>query len=91
VKTRAEVILTDGGFEIIERRGKDAKAAARMALDRFLATGSNPFETPIFLRIPYRHAEHFSNYGNFPNVKIIVNGQRRTDLVPGFGCDYRGM
>lgn len=35
-KTRAEVILADGGFEIIEQRGKDAEVAAKLALERLL-------------------------------------------------------
>jgi hypothetical protein len=63
VKTLAEVILADGGLEIIEQRGKDAKAAARIALDRTLANGRDPFKTLVFLRIPYRHAAFFSKYG----------------------------
>ena len=65
VKTHAEVILTDDGLEIIERKGKDARAAARLALERLLVTGCNPFEGPIFLQVPYRQAEYFSKFGNF--------------------------
>jgi hypothetical protein len=65
VKTHAEVILTDDGREIIERKGKDARAAAQLALERLLTTGCNPFEGPIFLQVPYRQAEYFSKFGNF--------------------------
>ena len=65
VKTHAEVILTEGGLEIIERKGKDARAAARLALERLLTTGCNPFEGPILLQVPYRQAEYFSKFGNF--------------------------
>jgi len=65
VKTRAEVILTDGGFEIIERRGKAAEAAAKLALEQLLLEGCDPFKTPIFLRISYSRAEYFSKFGYF--------------------------
>jgi hypothetical protein len=65
VRTHAEVILTDGGQEVIEQKGKDAKAAARLALERLLVTGCDPFEGPIFLQIPYRQAEFFSKFSKF--------------------------
>lgn len=65
VKTHAEVILADGGSEIIEGHGKDARAAARLALERLLVTGCDPFEGPIFLQVPYQQAEYFSRFGNF--------------------------
>jgi hypothetical protein len=65
VTTHAEVILTDGGCEIIEQTGKDAKMAARQALERLLIRGCNPFEGPILLQVPYREAEYFSRFGNF--------------------------
>ena len=65
VKARAEVILVDGGSEVIEGKGKNPKRAARLALERLLANGKDPFETPIFLRIPYLHARYFSKYGDF--------------------------
>ena len=35
-KARAEVMLTNGDVEIIERAGKKANAAARLALERLL-------------------------------------------------------
>jgi hypothetical protein len=65
VKTHAEVVLTDGGSEVIEQKGKDAKEAARLALERLLVTGCDPFEAPIFLQIPYQQAEFFSKYSSF--------------------------
>jgi len=58
-------MLTDGGIELIKRAGKDAKAAARLALERLIVEGCDPFQTPIFLRVSYWHAEFFSEYGNF--------------------------
>src|SRR6516165_11434079 len=38
-KARAEVMLTNGDIEIIERAGKKAKPAARLALERLLVAG----------------------------------------------------
>ena len=67
-KARAEVMLTNDGVEIIERAGKKAKVAARLALERLLVEGCDPFRTPVFLRVPYRQAELFSEYGNFDHV-----------------------
>jgi hypothetical protein len=68
-KTRAEVMLINGGFAVIDKRGKDSKQAARLALERALeraiVSGCNPFQSPIFLRVPYRHAEYFSRFGEF--------------------------
>jgi hypothetical protein len=61
-------MLTDDGVEVIKGAGKDAKAAARLALERLIAEGCDPFRTPIFLRVPYWHAEFFSEYGNFNQV-----------------------
>lgn len=64
-KTRAEVVLVDGGFEMIQRSGIDAKTAARTALEQFLVSVRNPLETPVFLRIPFGHAAYFVKHGNF--------------------------
>jgi hypothetical protein len=41
-RTRGDVVLTDGGVEIIEQRGKDPKTAARIALERLLKLGARP-------------------------------------------------
>jgi hypothetical protein len=68
-KTRAEVMLIDGGFAVIDKRGKDSKHAARLALERALeraiVSGRDPLQSPIFLRVPYQHAEYFSRFGEF--------------------------
>jgi hypothetical protein len=71
LKARAEVMLTHGGIEAIKRTGKGAKAAARLALERLLEIGCDPFQTPIFLRVPYWQAELFSEYGNFDRVSGV--------------------
>lgn len=63
--THADVIFWDGGFEIIEEKGKSPKTAAKLALERLLGAGCNPFEGQIFIQIPYQQAEFFSKYGNF--------------------------
>jgi hypothetical protein len=70
-RTRADVVLTHGGIEIIEHGGKDPKAAAGIALHRLLKAGRDPFESPIFLQIPYGHAAHFSKYGNYDSLPIL--------------------
>lgn len=62
-KSQAEIILVDGGLEVIEQSHQDAKAAARLALDRILSAGYDPFKAPLFVRIPHQHAEYFSKYG----------------------------
>lgn len=64
-KTHADVIFWDGGIEVIEEKGKSSKTAARLALQRLLSAGCDPFEDQIFIQIPYRQAEFFSKYGNF--------------------------
>lgn len=64
-RTHADVIFWDGGFEVIEEKGKSPTIAARMALERLLSAGCDPFRDQIFIQIPYRQAEFFSRYGNF--------------------------
>jgi hypothetical protein len=71
--TRAEVMFTDEGLEIIEQRGKDPKTAARIALERVLKEGYEPFETPIVVQIPYGHAECFSRYGNYQSLPPLTD------------------
>lgn len=70
-RTRADVALTSGGIEIIERGGKDPKSAASIALHRLLKAGRDPFESPIVLQIPYGHAAHFSRYGNYDSLPVL--------------------
>jgi hypothetical protein len=73
IKTHANIILTYGGAEIIEQRGKDPKSAARIALERLLRSGRDPFETRIFLRIPHGHADYFSRYGNYDSLPVLTD------------------
>jgi hypothetical protein len=64
-RTHADVIFPDETFELIEGKGKSAKTAAKLALERLLVGGCDPFEDQIFIQISYRQAEFFSKYGNF--------------------------
>jgi len=70
--THGDVVLTDGGVEIIEQRGKDPKTAARIALERLLKRGRDPFKTQIFLNVPYGHAEYFSKNGNYEALPTLT-------------------
>jgi len=70
--THGDVVLTDGGVEIIEQRGKDPKTAARIALERLLKQGRDPFETQILLRVPHGHAEYFSKNGNYEALPTLT-------------------
>jgi hypothetical protein len=76
-KTHAEVIVADDSLEIIEEKGKTAKAAAKLALEKLLNAGRDPFEAPIFLCIPYLQAEYFSKFGTFqrkfPYLYLDIN------------------
>jgi hypothetical protein len=70
--THGDVVLTEGGVEIIEQRGKDPKTAARIALERLLKQGRDPFETQILLRVPHGHAEYFSKNGNYEALPTLT-------------------
>jgi len=70
-KTRADVALSHGGLEIIEKGGKDPRSAARIALDRLLRSGRDPFESQIFLQVPYGHAAYFSKNGNYNFLPVL--------------------
>jgi len=72
VTAHSDVVLTDGGMEIIEERGKDPKTAARIALERLLKQGRDPFETQIFLNVPYGHAEYFSKNGDYEALPTLT-------------------
>jgi hypothetical protein len=72
-KTHAEVMLTDGGVDIIEQGGQDPKTAARIALQRLLRAGRNPYDSQIFLRVPHGHAEYFSKNGNFDSLPVLTD------------------
>lgn len=71
--TYGDVVLTEGGANIIEKNGKDPQTAAKVALERFLRQLREPFETQIVLRIPYGHAEYFSRYGNYETLPTLTN------------------
>src|SRR5260370_8041546 len=73
VNTHGDVVLTDGGMEIIEQRGKDPKPAARIALERLLKQGRDPFETQMLLNVPYAHAQYFSNTGNHQPLPTLTS------------------
>jgi len=61
----AEVIFADGSDQIIEHQGKDAKIAARMALEQRIVQTINPFLSLVFVRISSEHAAYFAKHGNF--------------------------
>jgi hypothetical protein len=76
-KTRADVVFTYAGVEIIEQEGKDLNSAASIALQRLLRSGRDPFMSQIFLQIPYGHAAHFSRYGNFDSLPVLMADAER--------------
>ena len=66
-----DVLLTDAGAEVIEQRGKHPETAARIALERLLRGGRDPFVGAIRIKIPFGHAEHFARYGNYESLPIL--------------------
>jgi hypothetical protein len=42
-KTHADVVLAETGVDIIEQKGKDPQTAAKIALERLLKKGREPF------------------------------------------------
>jgi hypothetical protein len=72
-RTRGDVVLPEAGVDIIEKKGKDALTAAKIALERLLKQGRNPFETQILLRVPFGHAEYFSRYGNYGTLPTLTD------------------
>jgi hypothetical protein len=71
--THADIVLTEAGIDIIEKKGKDPKTAARIALERLLKAGRDPFERRIFIRIPFGHAEHFARFGNYESLPTLTD------------------
>ena len=71
--THGDVAITEGGVEIIEKKGKDPQSAARIALERLLREGRDPFKSPILLRIPFGHAEHFARFGNYGTLPTLTD------------------
>ena len=68
-----DVLLTNGGFEIIEQKGKDPETAARIALERLLSGGRDPFVGSIHIKIPFGHAAHFAKYANYESLPILTD------------------
>jgi len=72
-KTSAKVVFTEAGVEVIEHGGKDPEAAGRIALQRLLKSGRNPFQNEIVLHIPHGYADHFARYGNFDSLPVLLD------------------
>jgi len=70
--THGDVVLTNGSADIIEQTGKDPRTAARMALEGLLKQGRDPFESQIFLRVPYGYAEYFSENGSYEPLPALT-------------------
>jgi len=68
-----DVLLPEPGVTIIEQKGKDPQTAARVALERLLKRGRDPFEAQILLRIPFGHAEYFSRHGNYETLPTLTD------------------
>jgi hypothetical protein len=66
-----DVIMTNGGVEVIEQRGRDPETAARIVLERFLRDGRDPFAGSIRIKIPFGHAAHFARYGNYESLPVL--------------------
>jgi hypothetical protein len=56
-----DVLMSDTAVDAIEQKGKDPETAARVALERRLKDGRNPFVGLIRITIPFGHAAHFAN------------------------------
>jgi hypothetical protein len=72
-KTHADVVITYVGAKVIEQGGKDPTTAAKIALDRLLKNGRDPFKSQIHLQIPYGRAEYFSKYGNYNSLPVLTD------------------
>jgi antitoxin component of RelBE/YafQ-DinJ toxin-antitoxin module len=72
-RTRGDVVLTESAVDIIEQKGKDPQTAAKIALERLLKQGRNPFETQILLSVPFGHAEYFSRNGNYGTLPTLTD------------------
>jgi hypothetical protein len=69
----ADVLMTDGAADAIGRKGKDPETAARIALERLLKDGRDPFAGSIRINIPFGHAAHFAKYGNYESLPILTD------------------
>lgn len=70
-KASAKVVFSEAGVHTIEHGGKDAEAAGRIAVQRLLKTGRNPFQDEIVLHVPHGYAAHFARYGNFDSLPVL--------------------
>jgi hypothetical protein len=68
-----DVLLPEAGVKIIEQKGKDPHTAARIALERLIKRGRDPFDARILLRIPFGHAEYFSRHGNYEALPTLTD------------------
>jgi hypothetical protein len=66
-----DVLMTNAGVEVIEQRGRHAETAARIALERLLKGGRDPFVGSIHIKIPFGHAAHFARHGNYESLPIL--------------------
>jgi hypothetical protein len=71
--THGDVLVPEAGVNIIEEKGKDPHTAARIALERLLKRGRDPFEAQILLKVPFGHAEYFSRHGNYEALPILTD------------------
>jgi hypothetical protein len=67
-----DVLLPDSGVDVIEQKGKDPQTAAKIALERLLKRGRDPFESQILLSVPFGHAEYFSRNGNYEALPTLT-------------------
>lgn len=72
-KTFAKVVFSEAGVQAIEHQGKDPEAAGRIALQRLLKSGRNPFPDEIVLHVPHGYAAHFARYGNFDSLPLLAD------------------
>jgi hypothetical protein len=69
----ADVLMTDGAVDAIAQKGKDPETAARVALERLLRGGRDPFAGLIRIKIPFGHAAHFARYGNYESLPVLTD------------------
>jgi hypothetical protein len=69
----ADVLMTDGAVDAIAQKGKDPETAARIALERLLRDGRDPFAGLIRIKIPFGHATHFAKYGSYESLPVLTD------------------
>ncbi len=68
----ADVRIPEGGVSAIVQSGKDPETAARIALERLLKDGRDPFAGFIRVTVPFGHAVHFARFGNYESLPILT-------------------